>query len=46
MNLSNTAILNIKTSDYHCIISLIGKNETITLMEKADLSKNAKYYKK
>ena len=39
MNLSNTAILNIKTSDYHCIISLIGKNEAITLMEKADLSK-------
>ena len=46
MNLSNTAILNIKSSDYDCIISLIGKNEAITLMEKADLSKKGKHYKK
>ena len=26
MNLSNIAILNIKGSDYHCIIRLISKN--------------------
>ena len=32
MNLSNIAILNVKGSDYHCIISLIRKNEAINLM--------------
>ena len=32
MNLSDIAILNIKGSDYHCIISLISKNEAINLM--------------
>ena len=39
MNLSNIAILNIKGSDYHCIISWISKNEAINLMQNADLSK-------
>ena len=29
MNLSNIAILNIKGSDYYCIISLISRNEAI-----------------
>ena len=29
MNLSDIAILNIKGSDYYCIISLISRNEAI-----------------
>ena len=40
MNISHIAILNIKGSDYCCIISLISKNETINLM-----SKKAEHYK-
>ena len=32
VNLSDIAILNIKGSDYRCIISLISKNEAINLM--------------
>ena len=32
VNLTNISILNIKGSDYRCIISLISKNETINLM--------------
>ena len=39
MNLSDIAILNIKGSDYRCIISLISKNEATNLMENADLTK-------
>ena len=31
INLSNVAILNIKGTDYRCIISLISKNEAIDL---------------
>ena len=38
MSLSNIAILNIKGSDYRCIISLISKNEAIYLMQNADLT--------
>ena len=34
MNLTNIAVLNIKNSDYRCIISLISKNEAINLMQK------------
>ena len=37
MNLSDIAILNIKGSDYHCIISLINKNVAINLMQNGDL---------
>ena len=37
--LSTIAILNIKSSDYCCIISLISKNEAINLMQNADLTK-------
>ena len=33
INLSDIAILNIKGSDYRCIISLINKNEAINLMQ-------------
>ena len=41
VNLSNIAILNIKGSDYHCIISLICKNEAINLTQYADLTKKS-----
>ena len=36
---SNIAILNIKKSAYHCVISLIRKNEAINLMQNTDLTK-------
>ena len=39
INVSNIAILNIKASDYCCIISLISKNDTINLFQNADLTK-------
>ena len=38
MNLRDIAILNIKGSEYGCIISSISKNETIKLMRNADLT--------
>ena len=38
MNLRNIAILNIKGSEYRFIISSISKNETINLMQNADLT--------
>ena len=41
MNLSDIAILNIKSADYCCIISGITKNEAISLMENADLTKKS-----
>ena len=34
MNLIDIAILNIKGSDYFCLISLISKNETINFNAK------------
>ena len=40
MNLSNIAILNIKGSDYCCIISLISKVESISLNQNAKLTQN------
>ena len=40
-NLSDIAILNIKGSDYHCIISFISKNEAINLMQNADLTEKS-----
>ena len=42
MDLSNIAILNIKDSDYRCIISGIRKSEAIKLMQNADLAKKSK----
>ena len=39
MNLSNIAILNIKSSDYGCVITKISKNEAINVMQITDLSK-------
>ena len=41
VNFSDIAILNIKGSDYRCIISLISKNEAINLMQNADLTKKS-----
>ena len=38
LNLSDIAILNIKGSDYRCIISLISKNEAINLLQDANLT--------
>ena len=38
INLSNIAILNMKGSDYCCIISLISKNEAINLMQNVGLT--------
>ena len=37
LNLSNIATLNIKGFNFCCIISLINKNETISLMQNVDL---------
>ena len=41
MNLSNIAILNIKGSDYRCVISGISKNEAINLIQNADLTEKS-----
>ena len=38
INVNDIAILSIKGSDYHWIITLLGKNEAINLMGNADLS--------
>ena len=38
VNLNDITILNIKGSDYLCIISGISKNEVINLMQSADLA--------
>ena len=45
VNLNDIAILNIKGSDYRCIISLISKNEAINLLQNADLTEEEKHYK-
>ena len=42
MNLSDIALLNIKGSDYHCIISLISKDEAVNLMKSADLTEKSR----
>ena len=41
VNFSDIAILNIKGSDYPCIISLVSKNEAIKLMLNADLTEKS-----
>ena len=46
MNLSEIAILNIKCSDYRCIISLISKNKAVNLMPNSDWIEKAKHYRK
>ena len=42
MNLSDSATLNIKGSDYCHIISRISKSETINLLQNMDLTKKSK----
>ena len=41
MNLSNIAFLNIKGSDYCCIVSEIRKLEAINLMQNTDLTEKS-----
>ena len=41
INHSNIVILNIEDSDYHCIISLITKNEFINLLQHDDLTEKS-----
>ena len=41
MNLSDITILNIKSTDYHCIISGISKNEARNLMRISDLTEKS-----
>ena len=38
VNLSDITILNIKGSDYYCIITLNSKNESIKLLQNANLT--------
>ena len=42
MNLNDITIINVKGSDYHCIISLISKNKAIKLMQNNDLTKKSR----
>ena len=42
MNLSNIDVLNIKGSDYCCIINGVSKNEAINLMQNADLTEKSR----
>ena len=41
VNLSDIAILNIKGSDYCCIISSISKNKAKNLLQNAALTENS-----
>ena len=41
LNLSDIFILNIKGSDYRCVIRLISKNEAVNLMQNADLTEKS-----
>ena len=41
MNLSDIRTLNIKGSDYHCIMSRTSKNDSINLMQNVDLIKKS-----
>ena len=45
LNLSNIAILIIKSADYCCIISGSSKSGAIKLMQNVDLTKNVGHYK-
>ena len=44
MNLRDIVILNIKGSDYCCIISLIRKKEAINLLQNSDLTEKSGTY--
>ena len=41
INLSDIAVLNIKSADYCCIISGISKSDTINLMQDPDLTEKS-----
>ena len=41
VNISDIAILNLKGSDYCCIIGLISKNEIINLLQNVDLTEKS-----
>ena len=41
VNLVDIGILNIKGSDYPCIISLISKNWAVKLLQNADLTEKS-----
>ena len=41
MSLSDIAISDIKSVDYHCIISGISKSEAINIMQNIDLTKKS-----
>ena len=41
MNLSDIAILNIKVSEYRCLISLISKIEAVKLMQNSNLTEKS-----
>ena len=41
ISFSDIAILNIKGSNYCCIISLVSKNEAIILTQNADLTEKS-----
>ena len=41
MNLNHIVILNIKVSDYCCIIRLISKNQAINLLQNAGLTEKS-----
>ena len=41
MNLSDIAILNIKSTDYGCIITGISKSEAINVMQNIDLTEKS-----
>ena len=42
MNLSDIAILNIKSADYRCIISAIRKSEAINLLQNINLTEESR----
>ena len=42
MHLSDIAILNIKGSDYRCIVSLISKNEARNVLQNVALTEKSR----
>ena len=41
MNLNSIGILNLKATDYHCIISGISKSEAINLIQNTNLTEKS-----
>ena len=41
INVSDIAVLSIKSADYHCIINGISKSEVINLMQNVDLTEKS-----